>query len=156
EDDKKTNPKEAKPDPSKKTNKLTQPQKDKMIAKIKKYTREVMSGRSDYRKAAQEMFALYGKLDINAAPKDFADAFDQAKREFSLWQQLEETARDSAKPQEERTKAAADAKIAADNAIRLLRIALEFKERDKTVNIEDVHTVRYYLTFLYYNLSRYP
>jgi hypothetical protein len=150
--EKKTDPKVK--DPKQKAGKISPEERDRMIAAIKRDLHKVMTRPNDYRKDAQKLFALYGKLNPEAAPTTFADAFEQGRAKFSLYQEFQEQSGDSAKPADERAKLEKDAEVAAKDAIKLFRLSLELKERDKSVDLKDVHTIRYYLTFMYYKLGR--
>ncbi len=154
EEDKTTDPKQ-KPDPKAKTGNLTKKQREDREKRIKALLQRVIAGRSDYRKPAQELYAIYGKLDPNALPTNFVDAYDQAKGKFALWQADMEGYGDDKKPPAERDRLLAEAEAAARDAIKLFRLSLAFKETDKSIGPDDIHSIRYYLTFLYYNLGRY-
>ncbi len=159
DEDKRTDPKQkaepkSKGEPKTKANKLTKVQRDATEKRIKALLLRVISGRSDYRKQAQELYALYGKIDPNALPTTFADAYDQAKGKFAIHSKDWEDAEAAAKP-EDRDRLLAQAQAAAKDAIRLFRVSLTLREADKTIDIQEVYSIRYYLTYLYYRLNRY-
>jgi hypothetical protein len=119
---------------------------------IVKLLRRVADYPGDYQKSAKELLARYRELK-QADPETFAEAYEQGKLAFNAYEEYVEKSKAS-KSAPEQEKTAKDAEIALNDAVRLFRLALLLKEKDKKFDIkesiDDLNAIRYYLAFAYF------